>query len=529
MPNFLRGAACVLGLATTAATIAGPYAEASPMLKKRDGLGSALFTVAGASYDQSHPHNRRILHVNMVGDGNKAVGAAAATLPIRNAAAPGANGRASVAGPCGGVNAYNAAAAPDVPVGSKVQLSLQYAAGHESPQNAFTATFACGAPSENQLVKNAQNELGAAACTTITPAGAAYPVPAPTGRDAKVVECTLPQKAASELAGTGGQCTLSLQDQRQWGGCVDIKYVAANAGGTPGGGAGGGDNAGGGGGAGGTPGAGQIISATPPSAPLTTTKIEAVVTSAPANPNAVPPTYDCCEMSTGTLTVASAPNTGANPTVAVSGTVSGTCDPALGFSDINLQLTDTKLIAFSGSTQFKSLLLGGPRLDAGTQKVNVELSFAGVEKDAALTLTVLQNAAQNPTICDAVFTFRDEDATSQTGGVNTATSGPRGSLSSTAVTLLVIAILSVIVGIGAVMWLQNNGGSNSGRRGGAASKPSAGASKPPVAVALSSNSKPSNSGQLKPNWQEAKDPAGDTYYYNSATGETTWERHLVTV
>ena len=525
----MRGA---VGIAMAAATVHS-FGEASPMLKKGS-LSQPLFTLAGALYDPSHTHNRRVLHVSMPGDGNKAVGGAAAALPIRNAAAPGANGRASVAGPCGGVNAYNAAAAPDVPVGSKVRLSLQYAAGHESPQNAFTATFACGAPSENQLVKNAQNELNAAACTTVTPAGAAYPVPAPTGRDAKVVECTLPQKAASELAGTGGQCTLSLQDQRQWGGCVDIKYVAANAGGTPGGGTpgggtpGAGDNIGDGGNAG-TPGGGQTISATPPSTPITSTKMEVVITSAPANPTAVPPTYECCGLSTGTVTVSAGQNTGTTPTVLVSGTVSGVCDPALGFSNIDIEFNDNQLTAFAGSTLFKSRTIGGPQVVAGTSRIPVEVSFAGVDKDAALSLSVKQSAAINPTICDAVITFKDDDADTITtnGGVNGASS-PRGSLSSTAVTLLVVAILSVLLGIGAVVWLQNNAGGSKGRGAGTTTA-NATSRSAPVAVAMSSKPKTSNSGQLKPNWKEAKDSAGDTYYYNSSTGETTWERHLVTV
>ena len=62
------------------------------------------------------------------------------TVPIRNSRTAGANGQASVAGPCGGSNTYKAAGAPDVPVGSKVSLSLQYAAGHESANNVFTAT-----------------------------------------------------------------------------------------------------------------------------------------------------------------------------------------------------------------------------------------------------------------------------------------------------------------------------------------------------------------------------------------------------
>ena len=37
------------------------------------------------------------------------------------------------------------------------------------------------------------------------------------------------------------------------------------------------------------------------------------------------------------------------------------------------------------------------------------------------------------------------------------------------------------------------------------------------------------SGQFKSGWSEAQDAAGDTYYFNKITQETTWERHLVMV
>ena len=67
------------------------------------------------------------------------------TLPIRNANAVGADGAASVGGPCGGSNQYKEETAPDVLDGGLVQLSLEYAAGHESPNNLFKATMACGA------------------------------------------------------------------------------------------------------------------------------------------------------------------------------------------------------------------------------------------------------------------------------------------------------------------------------------------------------------------------------------------------
>ena len=57
----------------------------------------------------------------------------------------------------------------------------------------LSATFRCGAPTEGQMKEGTAGTttLTAQDCTT-TQGGTVYPVPAPTGRDAKIVECTLP-------------------------------------------------------------------------------------------------------------------------------------------------------------------------------------------------------------------------------------------------------------------------------------------------------------------------------------------------
>ena len=36
-------------------------------------------------------------------------------------------------------------------------------------------------------------------------------------------------------------------------------------------------------------------------------------------------------------------------------------------------------------------------------------------------------------------------------------------------------------------------------------------------------------GGLKPGWKATQDGVGDTYYFNSSTGETTWDKHLVSL
>ena len=42
-------------------------------------------------------------------------------------------------------------------------------------------------------------------------------------------------------------------------------------------------------------------------------------------------------------------------------------------------------------------------------------------------------------------------------------------------------------------------------------------------------SKPVGNGGLKTGWKATKDAAGDTYYFNSISGETTWDKGLVSL
>ena len=296
-----------------------------------------------------------------------------------------------MAGPCGGSNAYKAAGAPDVPVGSKVSLSLQYAAGHESAQNVFTATFRCGAPTENQMTAGTAGTttLTAAQCTT-TQGGTAYPVPAPTGRDAKVVECTLPTKTAAELAGTGGQCTMSFQDQRDWGGCMDINYVAAAAAPGPG------DGQGGGGGGGQPPAA--PTAPVPPATAVKSTSLTNIVTSGP------PPALECCGLTTHDVTATPGPKTSAGETtLLLSGSVSGNqCVAGLNYpqNTISLTLNNVQLNGKVGALSF-------------TKTVGAQVLLGGIPMDIDYISNVLtftmngeptqNNPTGNPRVCDTEF------------------------------------------------------------------------------------------------------------------------------
>ena len=277
---------------------------------------------------------------------------------------------------------------------------------------------------------------------------------------------------------------------------------SGGGGGGQAGGGGGGGQAGGGGGGGGQATAGGLVQ---PAEALTSTKIEKVVTSAPPN--------ECCGLDTGALTVSAGASSRGVSTVSVSGQVTGQCQPGRGFTSLSLDLEQQMLQASGTDTQFVSLLLGGPSIrqvppPAGsTGRVSVELAFTGIGEAAVLTMTVLGEEG-NPTICDATFTFKAAD--DDVNALANANGGGGGGAGGT-IAIVIIVVLLVLAGI--AFYVKSNSGG-----GGGGAKP---------AVAVSMPVKPAGGGTLKPNWKAAQDAEGDTYYYNSATGETTWEKHLV--
>ena len=486
------------------------------------GLGAAVAshptTTITAFYDSNLPLNRR-LHVRGVGAENKA---GATPLKIRNAATAGANGRASVSGPCGGSATYTAAGAVEVAAGSKISLSLQYAAGHESANNVFTATFRCGAPTEGQMKEGTAGTttLTAQDCTT-TQGGTVYPVPAPTGRDAKIVECTLPAAVPAD----GGDCTLSLADQRDWGECVDIKMVAAAApgGGGGGGGAGGGNGQVGGGGGGAA--APTPVAPTPPSVQITSSAIKAIVTSGPG--------VECCSITTGTITAQGGQATPqGSSTMTISGTLTSTkCDPALNYPNnqisapINNVVLTGKVGEFAFNAADGAVSIGG---------VPAEVNFIS----NVLTFTMVP-ATEEIKVCDTEVTMgsgpppagsnpiqNGNTGNSNNNNNNNNNNGVNGSgdgLSQTAIIFIVIAVVCLLGSIAIVMTMnkrknQQNYNNHQQKQ-----------QQLPTATTVALPSPAKTSGQFKSGWSEAQDAAGDTYYFNKITQETTWERHLVMV
>ena len=334
-------------------------------------------------------------HVRMSGSKQKY---ADNLLPIRNAPSIGADGRASVGGPCGGTKKWRPDnQPPEVLYGGKVQVSLEYAAGHESPSNLFVVTMACSSPDESDLVADSAKAtiLSSAVCRTIE-GGTRYPVPAFTGRDAKVIECSLP--LLSNLKGdqdgapdeNQGRCSLSVQDQRKWGGCVDFLYAAKlTAGGD----------------------AASAASTTPPSAPLVemiSSTVTSIVTSGP------PPKLPCCGLSSVDLTLSAGDTTSSGATtVRLSGSATGgNCNAGLKFpsNTITLQMSNDGGKSVAGLTLAAPLMLFGEPGDQVFSTTNAvmlgqTMAAAKFVSSGVLLIVMLGDPSANPTVCDTEITF----------------------------------------------------------------------------------------------------------------------------
>ena len=145
--------------------------------------------------------------------------------PIRNAGTATGNGRASVAGACGGVNAFGANGVGTAIDGERVTLNINYAAGHQSAANAFRFAFACGTTTQAAIATSSATLSAAANNCAGTAAGVATAysdsgsigIPAPNAivSGGYTIACDLPSQG---LVATTAQCTMSLLDQRNWGG-----------------------------------------------------------------------------------------------------------------------------------------------------------------------------------------------------------------------------------------------------------------------------------------------------------------------
>lgn len=145
------------------------------------------------------------------------------SFPIRNAPGPYADGIFSTAGPCGGEDNWGRNGFTNMTDdGRSLTLKISYNGGHQSAANNFRMAFLCvpvgqGIPeidlkrSTGRLISNCP----------------AVPSPDGTIDPPYTVTCNLPKQNL-----TGNQvkeCTVSVLDQRDWGGCNDIRLTALPA------------------------------------------------------------------------------------------------------------------------------------------------------------------------------------------------------------------------------------------------------------------------------------------------------------
>uniref|UniRef100_A0A6U7CKL6 Chitin-binding type-4 domain-containing protein n=1 Tax=Haptolina brevifila TaxID=156173 RepID=A0A6U7CKL6_9EUKA len=148
---------------------------------------------------------------------------------IRNAGSPTGNGRASVSTPCGGSTTFGANGIGTAQDGQTVTLDMRYAAGHSG---SFRMAYACdltgnGALQGGELEANtAMLTAGAHGCT-VQGANGAYGANGATavGQQSMQITCTLPLQDNTEPV----NCIMGILDQRDWGGCLDVSLVPAQA------------------------------------------------------------------------------------------------------------------------------------------------------------------------------------------------------------------------------------------------------------------------------------------------------------
>jgi len=148
---------------------------------------------------------------------------------IRNADSATGNGRASVNCYCGGVTTFGSNGIGIAQDGQIVTLGMRYSAGHNG---AFRMAYACDTTRTSSLTgvelesAAAMLTAGANECTVQGAAGE-YGNGGATavGQQVMQITCTLPlQNNVQPIS-----CIMGILDQRDWGGCLDVSLVPAQA------------------------------------------------------------------------------------------------------------------------------------------------------------------------------------------------------------------------------------------------------------------------------------------------------------
>lgn len=273
-----------------------------------------------------------------------------------------------------------------------------------------------------------------------------------------VVTCTLPLQNLA--VGETADCTVSVLDQRDWGGCVDVQMLSAQA----------------------------VLPPAPPPAPIVPNtglyKMDAntvIDTSAD--------TFTCCALE-AELNVPQYPVGAASYTATLSGKADG-CRTSKEIvnpdysNDMVIEMQVPMNIGPSGGGKYTGeVIMGTP-----------PQTFEFAAENGVLAVTMVDD--DQPIICDAFSSTGDATISGNpSSGVNTDEGNNAGAAAGA-----IIAVIVVLAICAGVYWKFK--GSSEG--------PNKGAPMPPPP-------------QVAPGWSAQVDPSsGRTYYVNSATGQSQWE------
>lgn len=423
---------------------------------------------------------------------------------IRNANSATGNGRASVSSPCGGATTFGSNGIGTAQDGQSVTLDMRYAAGHNGY---FRMAYACDTTGTGTLTGTelendaAMLTAGTDECTVQGANGnygdAQNGGATAIGQQSMQITCTLPLQNNQQPI----NCVMGILDQRDWGGCLDVSLVPAQA----------------------------ALPPSPPPAPFVTSAgayylqtIGRVDTAAgevcvggvmqgdpPVCVGGVQYTFTCCAISSGQLIVPEYAIADGGPVTATfsadaqaEGCPVTTPDKALP------PPANTATYTLSGAVSLVQSE-GGNKLTGTATMVGQD--FEVVVSQGALSFTNVGD--QQPILCDGAYNLDDvvlnQSGESQTGG-----------LSGWGLAAIVLVVLFALV-IAFLCYQRVS-------KGGGAGKPPP----PPTGadgVTLQNSvpppppAPPPGSNALPPGWQAVKDPSsGQVYYYNQQTGATTW-------
>eukprot|EP00940_MAST-03C_sp_MAST-3C-sp2_P001928 g1928.t1 len=137
--------------------------------------------------------------------------------PIRNAPSAQADGAFSTSGPCGGNAAWGANGFATISNGATLDLRISYNGGHQSNNNAFHLAFHCDDEANlgQDIFRSGAHTVNKAGCTAIAATDSRVNPPYTVGCELDRV-----QDLSSEVS-----CTISVMDQREWGGCYDVRIT----------------------------------------------------------------------------------------------------------------------------------------------------------------------------------------------------------------------------------------------------------------------------------------------------------------